>query len=207
MSVQRDCFNFHRYLKGDYDIYLFGKSGKDFDCAHPPSPMTSYRCQTVNNTQWTSLVHFAKHTKASLVFGLNDLYGRPTKTKPETPRCNNGICPPRNQSNLKDFLTWTVAHLPLDAVYGWELGNELNDYFNGDTGAVAQTNDFRALRTLVDSLYNQTHIRPLGIGPDTHSSAEYARAGQHWLNTFAKAGRFPHEGLAKNTGYENDVCE
>ena len=190
--------------QGDYDVYLFGESGKDFDCAHPPSPMTSYRCQTVNNTQWTSLVHFAKQTKASLVFGLNDLYGRPTKTIPETPRCNNGLCPPRNQSNLKDFLTWTVAHLPLDAVYGWELGNELNDYFNGDTGAVTQSNDFRALRTLVDSLYNGSNT-PLVIGPDTHSSTEYSRAGQHWLNTFAKAAFFTDAATAQPAAAAVDV--
>ena len=152
--------------QGDYDVYEFGDSGKYFDCNHPPTPMTSYRCKTINETKWRSLVQFSKDTNSKLVFGLNNLYGRPTKTNPEKEQCNkNNGCPPRNQTNIKDFLLWNVKNMPIDSVYGWELGNELNTYLNGNIGAMTQANDLRALKTFIKQIYtndSQHSFLPLG---------------------------------------------
>jgi hypothetical protein len=57
-------------------------SDEGFDCAQPPHPMTDYRCKTLNVSAWGDLLDFAAYANVSLLFGLNDLFMRPTKTKP-----------------------------------------------------------------------------------------------------------------------------
>ena len=186
----------------DYDIYQFG-SFANFNCKDVLSPMTTYRCKTINQTQWRSLVNFANTINASLVYGLNDLFGRPTKTKPETKQCNDN-CPPRNMSNVEAFLKWNIKNMPLDTVHGWELGNELNSYFNSNKGAKEQSKDLRTLRSLVDDLYNETEYKPLIIGPDTHSSAEFSKIGLEWLNTFSQASFTDNNHNHRNNNHHNN---
>lgn len=70
----------------DYDLYQFGPY-ENATCEDLPKPMTRYRCQTVNVSQWQALNQFCQSANLSLVFGLNDLFGRPTKTHPEQARC------------------------------------------------------------------------------------------------------------------------
>ena len=173
--------------QADYDVYQFGNYS-NLDCNHLPSPMTNYRCRTVNASQWKSLVNFSNVINADLVYGLNDLYGRPTKTKPETKQCTLN-CPSRNQNNLKAFLKWNHEHMDADAIYGYELGNELNDYFNGANGAKEQAKDLYLVQTYVNELYQNESWIPNVIGPDTHSSAEYSKEGLKWLTTFVKESK------------------
>jgi hypothetical protein len=55
--------------------------------------------------------------------------------------------------------------MPIDSVYGWELGNELNTYLNGNIGAMTQANDLRALKTFIKQIYtngSQHSFLPLG---------------------------------------------
>lgn len=111
--------------QGDYQVYAFDEySG--FDCAKPPRPMTSYRCKTTTPAQWGALLDFAAATNVSLLFGLNDLFMRPTKTKPETKLCGAqgaGPCPPQNLSNAEALLRYTATQKPPRALWGLELGN------------------------------------------------------------------------------------
>ena len=98
--------------QGDYDVYAIGPDYIDFDCGNPPPPMTSYRCKTVTEVQLEQLLTFSARANASLVYGLSDMFGRPTKTKPEHRLCGSngqGPCPPRNLSNTKALLKWAAA--------------------------------------------------------------------------------------------------
>jgi hypothetical protein len=164
--------------QADYNVYAFGAYA-GFDCKRPPTPMTSYRCRVVTPTMWTELLDFVQQTDLSLVYGLNNLFGRPTKTSPETKLCGGGdpamdACPVRNQSNLEALLAWTVHSSP-SAIFGLELGNELNTCLNGIAGAQTQADDFAALGALLRRLWSgqaPSHM-PILIGPDTHSAVEY----------------------------------
>ena len=49
--------------------------------------MTPYRCKEVTAAEFTALLGFAARNNLTLVYGLNDMYGRPTKTKPEKALC------------------------------------------------------------------------------------------------------------------------
>jgi hypothetical protein len=174
--------------QGDYEVYSFG-AYKDFDCSHPPSPMTAYRCKTLSEQRWGELLDFAATTNVTLLFGLNDLFMRPTKTKPEQKLCGAdgaGPCPPRNLSNAEALLRWTVSQRPPRSLWGLELGNELNSCLNGKAGAKAQADDFAALAALVDEVWSGPAAaqRPVLIGPDTHSAAEYQPSGLDWFDTF-----------------------
>jgi len=120
------------------------------------------------------------------IFGLNDMYGRPTKTSPEKKLCDSKGCPPGDQSNLEALLRWTAKNRPDAPIYGWELGNELNSCLNGDAGARTQAEDFKKLAKLRDEIWPEGQ-RPRLIGPDTHSAAEFQTDGQQWLKTFAAA--------------------
>ena len=107
--------------QGDYNVYAYGDY-TGFDCANPPKPMTSYRCRVVTPAMWEGLLKFSEQSGASLVFGLSDLFGRPTKTKPEKKLCNEASgCPPRNLSNAEALLRWTAENKP-SALWGLELG-------------------------------------------------------------------------------------
>jgi hypothetical protein len=94
--------------QGDYDIYLMGDHA-DLSCSKLPPPMTDYRCKTVTTANFQSLVEFVEATNLTLVYGLNDMYGRPTKTKPEKKLCDDKSCPLRNQSNIADLLQVSVT--------------------------------------------------------------------------------------------------
>lgn len=75
--------------QGDYEVYSFG-TFKNFDCSRPPSPMTPYRCKTLPEEQWSGLLDFVAAANITLLFGLNDMFMRPTKTKPEHKLCGVG---------------------------------------------------------------------------------------------------------------------
>ena len=181
--------------QADYDVYTVGKARQvhnqhnahDSLCKHVQPPMTPYRCRTVNETQWRSLLHFANVTDSLLVYGLNDLFGRPTKTKPEKSYCSKkekeGGCPTRNVTNYEHFVRWTVENMPSGAIpFGYELGNELNNYLNGNAGAHMQSDDLRSLKLFLENF--DSNVQPLTIGPDTHSSAEFSESGLAWLKEF-----------------------
>jgi hypothetical protein len=110
--------------QADYNIYTFGEY-VGMDCGSLPHPMTSYRCKLVDPVMWGQLLDFSENANLTLVFGLNDLFGRPTKTKPEKRFCGKGDaaaqCPAVNLSNAAALLRWTVENRPA-AVYGFELG-------------------------------------------------------------------------------------
>lgn len=90
--------------QGDYDIYAFGAYEK-FDCVHPPAPMTSYRCKTITESGWRAMLNFATQAKVNLIYGLNDMFMRPTKTSPEKKLCTSAGCPARNQVDyIEDYM-------------------------------------------------------------------------------------------------------
>eukprot|EP01065_Artemidia_motanka_P016799 TRINITY_DN203_c0_g1_i2.p1 TRINITY_DN203_c0_g1~~TRINITY_DN203_c0_g1_i2.p1 ORF type:complete len:456 (+),score=152.11 TRINITY_DN203_c0_g1_i2:107-1369(+) len=171
----------------DYEIYALG-ADVNASCSNLPSPMTDYRCHVVNETLWTTLLDFCGDNNLTLVFGLNDMYGRPTKTKPEKQLCSHSSCPPHNQSNLKELLKWTAANRPGAPIYAFELGNELNSVLNGSVGAKAQAEDFIALSKVVESVWPSGR-RPKLVGPDPLSGALFEKSvqGQTWWGNFSAA--------------------
>eukprot|EP00966_Prymnesium_polylepis_P182214 4221553-Prymnesium_polylepis.1 len=170
--------------QADYDVYSGFGAGSSTCDALPP-PMSAYRCRTIDPTQFSSLLNFTARNGLSLVFGLNDLYGRPTKTKPETKLCSGGSCPPRNQSNAAALLRWVAAQSPR-TVYAFELGNELNSCLDGLEGAKTQAGDLAALKHLLKEIWWPS-TPPAVIGPDTHSALEFASSELDWFATFAAA--------------------
>ena len=125
--------------QGDYDV-MEGFGDGSASCDALPPPMTSYRCRSVSPAQWASLLNFSARNGLKLVYGLNDMWGRPTKTKPETKLCSSSSCPARNQTNLHSLLRWTARERPAgwERLLAFELGNELNSCLNSDLGARAQ---------------------------------------------------------------------
>lgn len=169
----------------DYLVYAIGDFA-NFSCSHPPKPMTTYRCTLVTEAEVSALFLFAERINASVLFGLNDMFGRPTKTKPEVPLCHTE-CPPQDLSNAAALLTWAAAtDVVQKNLYGWELGNELNSVLNGAVGAQTQANDLIALGKLVDSVWPKGGPMPRLVGPDTHSATEYQESGLAWLHTWAE---------------------
>jgi hypothetical protein len=152
----------------------------------------------VSPAQWSSLLGFAHRNRLQLVYGLNDLYGRPTKTSPETHLCAAGThsrCPPRNTSNYEALLSWTARRRPVgwESVFAFELGNELNSCLNGLPGARTQAEDLNALGRYIERVWPSRaagvggRAFPGTIGPDTHSSAEFQAAGREWFADFAQS--------------------
>jgi hypothetical protein len=67
------------------------------------------------------------------------MFGRPTKEKPEKPLCTADECPKQDLSNSEALLRWAAANdVVRNALYAWELGNELNSVLNGAAGAETQ---------------------------------------------------------------------
>ena len=191
--------------QGDYDVYA-GFGDGSVGCDALPAPMTPYRCKTVEPSQMSSLLGFTERNGLSLVFGLNDMYGRSTKTEPERDLCGaasgghaangaagGGGCPPRNQSNAAALLRWLAAQpLRPGTLHGLEIGNELNSVLGGAKGAEAQAADLVALKALVESVWaasssSSNNKAPVTIGPDTHSSAEFKQQGEAWFAAYAAA--------------------
>jgi heparanase 1 len=192
----------------DYNIYTV--SGSNVSCASIHKPMTSYvqrqepptaptarplhthfsfcryRCRDVTEGIFTGLLAFTQRNNLTLVYGLSDMFGRPTKTKPEQKLCDgSGGCPARDQSNLAALLAWTATHAPGAPIHGWELGNELNACLDGTAGAEAQAADFAALKRKVADTFKDKAQKM--IGPDTHSSAEYSSEGRAWFDAFVRS--------------------
>ena len=108
--------------QADYDAYAgfhAGGAGGGYypvgeACSHLPTAMTDYRCQEVTSSEFARLLAFTKRNNLTLVYGLNEMWGRPTKTKgPEKPLCSDTdnnqqgfMCPPSNQTNAQSLLTW-----------------------------------------------------------------------------------------------------
>ena len=166
----------------DYDVYVdFGAVNQT--CENLEPPMTTYRCRTMDKEQWNELLNFSHRNGLRLVFGLNDMFGRPTKTlKPENATCNETACPERNQSNLESLIEYTFREKPTgwDSIQGFELGNELNKVLNDAIGASTQAQDFIQLRKNIVPSSVQVY------GPDTHSYTQYSQSGRDWISNFSK---------------------
>lgn len=125
-------------------------------------------------------MQFAHDTNLSLVFGLNDLKGRKPKGKPEKPE-PEGLA--WNGTNAKSLLTWTKTNIdPSQWPLAFELGNELNDMLTGKQ----QARDMQALDDIMDDVFGDHPHRPLIVGPDTHSSAEFESSGLKWIEEYAE---------------------
>lgn len=69
--------------QGDYDIFT-GFSQKfpvGTACTTLKPPMTDYRCKEVTVTDFPVLLNFTARNNLSLVYGLSNMYGRPTKVR------------------------------------------------------------------------------------------------------------------------------
>lgn len=101
----------------------------------------------LNMTKWEAMVEFASTTGMRIVFGLNAMNGRKSKTQQ------------LNFTNIEALLNYTAAH-KMD-VYGFELGNELTDKVEPHVLGV----DFVTLHGLLGKYWPDKSSRPLLIGP------------------------------------------
>eukprot|EP00051_Salpingoeca_urceolata_P035820 m.31504 g.31504 ORF g.31504 m.31504 type:complete len:507 (-) comp9765_c0_seq1:210-1730(-) len=134
------------------------------------------RCYILNPSLWTGLLNFANKTNLSLVFGLNDLFGRKPKGKPEVPE-PAGLA--WNASNTESLLRWTAANTdPARWPFAFELGNELNEMLSGSR----QAEDVRVLSELLADVFGTHPRRPRIVAPDPHSSTPFAHLD--WVADF-----------------------
>ncbi|KAK8953660.1 Heparanase-like protein 2 [Platanthera guangdongensis] len=107
--------------------------------------------------RWDELNLLFKNTGAIVTFGLNALYGRHGVRK--------GVWKGAwNSSNARDFMAYTISKgYPIDS---WEFGNELSG-----RGVVAKVDalqygkDLVQLKSVLDALYDTSHIKPLIVAP------------------------------------------
>ena len=89
---------------------------------HSVSPPGLFLCSLARRSV-AALLDFAESANLTVLFGLNDLFMRPTKTKPEKKLCNEQTgCPQGNLSNAEALLRWTAAQRPRGPLWGFELG-------------------------------------------------------------------------------------
>ena len=177
--------------QGDYDVYTGFDASSTASCSNLPSPMTDYRCKEVTPAKASLLLNYVARNNLTMAWGLNCMFGRPTKTKPEKKLCKGSDasgCPALVTANYEALLAWLTsasqAHLTKNIVT-LELGNELNSCLNGDAGAKAQASDFATLKKHVAAAWDASKMTPPKLaGPDTHSAAEFSDAGVEWFATF-----------------------
>lgn len=120
--------------------------------------------------RWSAIHDFCSAAGCGVVFGLSELYDRPTDDAPWDPR------------NARALLEHTRA-MPNARLAGLELGNEVG----GPHGILAHLSaaqvarDFRALRKMLDDVWDgDDPARPLLIGPD-------AMIDVQWVGDFLSA--------------------
>ena len=144
----------------------FGGSGNDglpyaLDMNTPSSPgnkcvVGSPRC--LNRTWVDNLVHFAKASRARLVFGLNVCTCK--KMQRNDPKsCHGQPWDPTESTVLIEYMV-AANH----TVFGFELGNEQNTNYSPTLMAA----NFKVLSDLLVKLYPAAASRPKIIGPDVH---------------------------------------
>lgn len=85
-------------------------------------------------------------------------------------------------SNARALLEWTIKRGDSDLLFGFELGNEQNSKYDGDTTA----KNFKILQELVDELWPGNVTKPKLIGPDPHSLKQDGpeKAILDWIRDF-----------------------
>ena len=144
----------------------FGGSGNDglpyaLDMNTPSSPgnkcvVGSPRC--LNRTWVDNLVHFAKASRARLVFGLNVCTCK-NMQRNDPKSCHGQPWDPTESTVLLEYMI-AANH----TVFGFELGNEQNTNYSPTLMAA----NFKVLSDLLVKLYPAAASRPKIIGPDVH---------------------------------------
>ncbi|XP_057500817.1 heparanase-like protein 3 [Actinidia eriantha] len=108
-------------------------------------------------SRWDELTNFFDKSGALIIFGLNALNGRST-------RSDGSAVGAWDSTNAKSFMRYTVGKGY--KIYGWELGNELSGSGVGVRVAADQyASDTISLQNVVQDVYNGTETKPLVIAP------------------------------------------
>ena len=150
------------------DYLVYGLSPDSSECAAiPPSTSCSYFTQgCLNASHWESLYEFAHSSNAHLVFGLS--FGLDAA-------CAQGQSYAWNATNAATLLAYMRRRG--QKVYGFELGNELNNH-GGPPCNLSASQQADAFKTLHGMLQDTQPDAKL-IGPDTGY-----KAAKDWLAAF-----------------------
>ena len=133
-------------------------------------PVSGYQCSQVSPQnygcltmdRWEQINIFASKTNVSLVFGLNACYGRLNRSSA------------MDTSNIESLIAVTTSpDFVSTALYGFELGNELNNRIDAD----AYANDFIVVQQIVTNAFKEQQQQqqnvPKMMGPDTGAISSY----------------------------------
>ncbi|KAJ7531569.1 hypothetical protein O6H91_14G049200 [Diphasiastrum complanatum] len=132
-----------------YNIGSINRPCLPFKC--DPSQFRGSSGGCLNMTRWDALNEFFNHTRASVAFGLNALYGRE----------KNMSIGQWDPSNAEAFINYTASKGY--EIFALELGNELNRIISAPTYAI----DAKKLRDVVDNIYGDSPTKPLVVAPDS----------------------------------------
>ncbi|KAK3043769.1 hypothetical protein RJ639_001965 [Escallonia herrerae] len=108
-------------------------------------------------SRWDQLNTFMRQAGAKVIFGLNALSGRTTRS--------DGLAVGAwNSSNAESLIRYTVNKGY--AIHGWELGNELSGNGVGARVAADQyVSDLISLQNTVQNICSGFEVKPLVLGP------------------------------------------
>lgn len=143
----------------------------------PCAPQWDFRGGCLSMQRWSAIHDFCAAAGCGVVFGLSELFNRPTDDAHWDPR------------NTRALLEHTRA-MPNERLFGVELGNEVG----GPHGILAHltaeqvATDFRALRAMLDDIW-AGDAPPLLIGPDAMIDVQWvgdflAAVGNDTLDAF-----------------------
>lgn len=146
------------------DSLVYQPLGGSCPTALPPLPAlpSAYYCSQVRpavydcltTARWAALNDFASNAGLKLVLGLNGCLGRTSTTDPI------------DVATLARFFTDTAKQQL--AVFGFEVGNELDGSYSGSDGVDPSTlgRDLGAIAAAIRSVWPQEDARPILLAPD-----------------------------------------
>ena len=168
--------------------------------------------ENITLSQFYNLTNFMTHANLSLLFDLNELYGRNCNTT--KPGCTGSGCtawcgsPPEypswDTSNVRAFLQRLhddgVAGGSKNALFGFELGNELAGHVN----PVENTEDIITLSEMIQNIWSDvpSSERPMFIAPSTDDcSNNYGQTFQIMQNVSKVIDAFSYHGYPAGDGH------
>jgi len=166
--------------------------------------------ENITLSQFYNLTAFMTRSNLSLLFDLNELFGRNCNTtKPNCPSCNDWCgsppaFPPWDMSNVRDFLQRLHDDKMAggnNALFGFELGNELA----GHVDPAENTADILALSEMIHSIWSDVSEseRPIFVAPSTDDCYDnYGQTSQIMKNVSRAVDAFSFHAYPAGDGHD-----
>lgn len=166
--------------------------------------------ENITLSQFYNLTAFMKRSNLSLLFDLNELFGRNCNTtKPGCPSCNDWCgssptFPGWDTSNVRDFLQRLHDDKMAggnNSLFGFELGNELA----GHLDPAENTADILALSEMIHSIWSDVSEseRPIFVAPSTDDCYDnYGQTSQIMKNVSKAVDAFSFHAYPAGDGHD-----